>query len=361
MKKLSVSREVIHLSNQSYVSAVEHYDKARSEALRQGGTPAVLKKILAADQITAPAEYPLGLLQVPIEQIAGTYDEGRSNAFSSGFLPLIEKGSEFSAKWIDLCRAHLDEGIHTPIKVYEYLNLYYVVEGNKRVSVLSWFGADNISAEVTRIIPPIRRTEAVKVNYEYIDFFHSTEINYIYFRHSGYFSRLIRLVGKAPYEHWTEDERRDFRSVFTRFREEFEKLYPGHSYVDASTAFLSFISVFDYASLINMGMSEFHTLITKAEPELKLSLSDQPAELSLDPSEEKVPLPLLQGLLAMTAPQLKIGFIYNRNPKESGWAFSHETARTHLQAVLGEKVTTRYRQDVSTEQVASAGEDQIRE
>ena len=347
------------MSKLSYVSAVEHYDKAHSQALRQGGSPAVLKKLLADNNITAPAEYPLGLLQVPIEQIAGTFDEGRSNAFSSGFLPLIEKGSEFSSKWIDLCMAHLDEGIHTPIKVYEYMNLYYVLEGNKRVSVLSWFGADNISAEVTRIIPPIRRTEAVKVNYEYIDFFHNTEINYIYFRRSGYFSRLVRLVGKTPYEHWTEDDRQDFRSVFTRFREEFGKLYPSHTYVDASTAFLSFISVFDYASLINMGISEFRAMIAKAEPELRLSLSDQPAELCLDPSEEKAPL--LQGLFARTVPQLRIGFIYNRNPEESGWTFSHETARTHLQAVLGERVITQYTQNVSTEEFSQAIGDQIQD
>ena len=37
-----------------------------------------------------------------------------------------------------LYNAHLEEGIHDPIKCYEFMNRYYVLEGNKRVSVLSF-------------------------------------------------------------------------------------------------------------------------------------------------------------------------------------------------------------------------------
>ena len=49
------------------------------------------------------------------------------------------------------------EGIREPIKAYEFMNKFYVEEGNKRVSVLKFFDAVSIPGNVTRIVPP--RTE----------------------------------------------------------------------------------------------------------------------------------------------------------------------------------------------------------
>ena len=40
-----------------------------------------------------------------------------------------------------------------PIVAYEFMNQYYVQEGNKRVSVLKYVGAFSITASVTRLIP----------------------------------------------------------------------------------------------------------------------------------------------------------------------------------------------------------------
>lgn len=68
-------------------------------------------------------------------------------------MPLIAGESEFGSKWMYLYKAHMEEGIRDPIKVYEYLNWFYVVEGNKRVSVLKYCDAYSISAVVTRLIP----------------------------------------------------------------------------------------------------------------------------------------------------------------------------------------------------------------
>jgi len=49
-------------------------------------------------------------------------------------MPLLDYGSEFATKWSTLYDAQIEEGIHTPIKAYEFLNKYYVIEGNKRTS-----------------------------------------------------------------------------------------------------------------------------------------------------------------------------------------------------------------------------------
>jgi len=141
---------------------LEEYRKARQmgqkEAKRsqsRGCSPylPVLDEILAAE--TTCGETGLGLVEIPIELIVGTRSAGRSKAFSHSFLPLMDEDSEFCHKWTALCKAHMDSGITDPIKVYEYMHTFYVVEGHKRVSVLRWFGAVSIPAEVTRILPSL--------------------------------------------------------------------------------------------------------------------------------------------------------------------------------------------------------------
>ena len=97
-------------------------------------------------------EVSLGQVIIPIDQIVGTNGVGRSTAFARNFMPLLDEGSEFARKWMNLNDIHLKEGIRDPIKAYEFMNRFYVVEGNKRVSVLKFYGAVEISGIVTRVI-----------------------------------------------------------------------------------------------------------------------------------------------------------------------------------------------------------------
>ena len=71
-------------------------------------------------------EQPLGLVQIPVEQIAGTKTVGRSSSFSGNFMPSLRDGTEFAAKWANLSTSHVEEGIRDPIKAYEYMNKFYV-------------------------------------------------------------------------------------------------------------------------------------------------------------------------------------------------------------------------------------------
>ncbi|MGI6688461.1 MAG: hypothetical protein ACOX6Y_08985 [Christensenellales bacterium] len=56
---------------------------------------------------------------------------------------------------MSLCVAHMSEGLRDPIQVYEYMWQYYVVEGNKRVSILKYFDAPTVQAEITRVVPQL--------------------------------------------------------------------------------------------------------------------------------------------------------------------------------------------------------------
>ena len=125
----------------------------------------VLEEILSHTDTVS--EVPLGLVQIPIDLIVGTYAVGRRTAFAPNFMPLLNPGTEFAYKWASLCDSHLSEGIRDPIKAYEFMNRFYVVEGNKRVSVLKYFDAVTIPGIVTRIIPKRTDEKENKIYYEF--------------------------------------------------------------------------------------------------------------------------------------------------------------------------------------------------
>ena len=58
----------------------------------------------------AAAKVNIGLVDIPMNKIVGTTTSGRGNAFAGNFMPLLHENSEFAAKWISLCAAHLNAG-----------------------------------------------------------------------------------------------------------------------------------------------------------------------------------------------------------------------------------------------------------
>ena len=57
------------------------------------------------------SEEPVGLVEVPIENIRGTKTKGRTEAFASDFMPLLAPNSEFATKWAKLYDSAIEEGI----------------------------------------------------------------------------------------------------------------------------------------------------------------------------------------------------------------------------------------------------------
>lgn len=146
--------------------AYQHRKKTRGQSGHLTSLEGLLKDIEIVSTV------PLGILEVPLNKVVGTYTNARRTAFAHNFMPLATAQSDFKDKWITLCHAHLEEGIRDPIKVYEYMNWFYVLEGNKRVSVLKYFDAWSVQAEVIRLVP--RRDaedERNTIYYEFLEFF----------------------------------------------------------------------------------------------------------------------------------------------------------------------------------------------
>lgn len=290
---------------------------------------------------------PLGLVKVPLDQIVGTKTGSRSNAFASNFMPILDEDTEFAQKWANLSTSHVEEGIRDPIQVYEYMNKFYVEEGNKRVSVMKFFGVDSIPGIVTRFIPKPTDEIENKIYHEFLNFYELNKINYIWFSKEGSFLKLQELVGKEPGEVWTEDDCMDFHSIYIRFKKEYESQKAKLS-ITTADAFLTFIELHGYKKVCKLSTQELKDMIKKTWEEFNLLDEEEDIELKLDPTEKRS---LFSKLHLLGTPKLKIAFLYVKTPSSSAWSYGHELGRHHLEQVFPDEVETLYYCNVTKDNV----------
>ena len=282
----------------------------------------------------------LGVIQIPMWFIVGTKTAGRVNAFASNFMPILAENTEFASKWESLYRSHISEGIREPIKVYEYLNRYYVEEGNKRVSVLKYCGAYSIPADVIRIMPEKTDSEEVQLYLEYLEFNRYSKINFIEFTKRGSYKELLRAMGKASDEWWSIEEQQSFSSTYYFFEKAYNENGGEKLKTTVGDAMLSYIQIYGYSQLQNESEAQISINLKKMWEEVALKEQDDTIELKTAPTGEKKPS-VLQKVLPITKPaKLKAAFVYDIIPEKSGWISDHEMGRRHAQTVLGDKIDT---------------------
>lgn len=326
-----------------YAKALRYGQKAFRNSIENDQYPylPVLDEILSHTDVEY--EVFLGTEYIPLDQVVGTSTAGRTQAFASNFMPLLEENSEFATKWANLSIAQEEKGIRDAIKVYEYMNNYYVVEGNKRVSVLKYYGAPTIRADVTRKVPKRSDDLANRIYYEYMDFYKLTKINFLKFTKLGSFQKLLTVTGKNSTDEWTEDEYKDFAYVYS----EFEKLFMekgGESLpITCADALLYFLTLYPYDEVKDMLVPELKKRLDKIWPEILLSGEDESVDLQLDPKADKKP-GTMNAMLQKIKPARKIrkvAFVYDKDPSTSDWIYGHELGRIHLQNIHGASIETK--------------------
>jgi hypothetical protein len=149
-----------------------------------------------------------GMQEVPIDKIVGS--EGRYRDFNSAFLP---KHDFIRGKWESVDRAHLTDVILPPIKLYEIGGVYFVRDGNHRVSVAKMQGAEQIDAEVIELdsevsIEPGMTTSDLKdkvIEYEKREVFDHTGLGQIIppeevvFTEPGRYVEMLRHIQGHKY------------------------------------------------------------------------------------------------------------------------------------------------------------------
>lgn len=324
-----------------YAEALKRGQKYYKDAVKEGRSPypTALDDLITRDRISGTAE--LGIVNIPSRLLAGTKSEGRTAALAGNFMPLMQPGSEFSGKWISLCQAHLsDEGIRDAIKCYEYMGRFYVEEGNKRASVLLYYGSPTIPAEVTRIIPAYSDDTDVRIYYEFMKFYSLSKLYSVTFSRPGGYRKLQAALGLEKNHVWTEWERRSFSAGFELFREAFEKANTASLTVTAGDALLVWLEVFTFANIKELTPEGMTKMLRVLWPDIAaLAESGAEEEIGEEPSEEEHNI--FSRLLGIGQKEhLNVGFIYAFPPETSSWTMAHERGRLHLEEKLGSSVKT---------------------
>ena len=288
-----------------------------------------------------------GLKEIPAEFIIGTKTSGRTRSFARNFMPVLEPKSEFAIKWNSLCKSHLEEGIRDPVILWEYMNRFYVQEGNKRVSVLKYFGAPMIPARVNRILPERTKEPDVERYYAFLSFCEISGTNFVEFSRASSYKELCSLLGKPDGHVWTEEESRDFSSAFFRFKQIFLSCHGDRLRMTTADALLVYLRIYGYDNINKLSADELKKSLMKIWEEILLDLEDSPVEIRPDP--DSIPKKSSKLTEAVTAPVTllkkkklqKIAFLYSMDPKASNWLASHESGRAGLEAALGDRIETR--------------------
>jgi len=136
----------------AFKAAVQDFRSARRRAILEEAVAKVSGNpmhLLSFEEIrgrlSAYTKINRGLEKIPLASIIGSV--GRYTDFTRSFLPRKETDAE---RWAKI-KVLMNQGVLPPIEVYQLGGVYFVLDGNHRVSVARSLGQEKISAYVTEI------------------------------------------------------------------------------------------------------------------------------------------------------------------------------------------------------------------
>ena len=326
------------MGDQEYAEALKLGKREYKSCVSQGRFPylPVLDDILSKEEVQT--EQNMGLIQIPLDFVVGTSTMGRTFSFAANFMPILKENTEFAVKWANLSDAQVNEGIRDPIIAYEYMNRYYVVEGNKRVSVLKYFKADSIVANVTRKIPKYSEDEDVKIYYEYMKFNEITGLFNIEFSKLGLAEQLLELTGCTT--RWDPEIRSEFNRLYLHFGKAYEFRGGKKLPITVGDALTAFLNVYGYKEALAMSDEEMNTNVVKCWNEFVVLTQKQSVGLVMDPTAVQEKKSLLSYLLPVSNRKFTVAFLYPKAPEESDWIYAHELGRNYLEETFSDQMNT---------------------
>ncbi|HWR11407.1 MAG TPA: transcriptional regulator [Rectinemataceae bacterium] len=164
-----VEQDFYKAHTKALLSRISHIFKPSEEDLLPFD---VARKLLRPE-----GEVYTGLATVPLEKIVGS--EGRYRDFNRHFLPRKE---HLKQRWVSIDKTYYQDIILPPVRLYEMGGIYFVRDGNHRVSVARSLGQLEIDAEVTSLQAKIELSKdmsldelrAAVIGYEKKQFFDET-------------------------------------------------------------------------------------------------------------------------------------------------------------------------------------------
>ncbi|MBL7162926.1 MAG: ParB N-terminal domain-containing protein, partial [Anaerolineales bacterium] len=167
-----------------YISAVIDFREARRKAAMQGIMARITGKsteLLSYEEVRqklrALESGKRTLRDIPLDAIVGSV--GRYTDFSRDFLPLYDNDQD---RWARVMAETTGLVGLPPIDVYQIGEVYFVLDGNHRVSVARQLGAASIQAYVTEVrtrvnITPDAQPDDLIIKAEQTEFLEQTQLD----------------------------------------------------------------------------------------------------------------------------------------------------------------------------------------
>lgn len=323
------------MSNEDYSKARKKGEKAFRQAAAAGKYPylPVLDEVLGPQGDSLSVSH-IGICDVPLSKIVGTRTAGRQNAFAGNYMPLLDEDTEFAFKWMKVFDYQMESGISDPIQAYEYMHRFYVQEGNKRVSVLKYLDVPSIESDVYRVLPQRSEDEAVRVYYEFLDFFKVCPTYEITFTRPGSYAAFAAHLGRNLKERWPSEAVHATEAGYYRFYTVYRAL---GGTGEAGDALLVYLNVYSFSSLLDTQRGTLMRRVQAMWGEIMLAQQTEPVALMRTPRQPVRPsgITLLTNLLhrptAYTeSSPLKAAFIYPSSPQKDGRVNDQEVGRIYV-------------------------------
>lgn len=237
--------------------AWERYSVLQNQAMRvvrkctaNGENVALPLLASVLDQNKVAGEVDLGVVDIPVNQIVGIASDSGNENYASDFLPLPSLKSGFAEVWTRLYMAHLsDAGLAEPIRCYEYLGKFYVLDGKKRVSAVKAHGSMMISSHVTRIMPVMSEDPKIRCYYEFVKTYEKTGLYQIAFSQEGTADKFLEALGYNPEYVWTDTDRYGFLFRWYPFERAVEVAFDGLLNITTADAVMVLLKKHDYEEL----------------------------------------------------------------------------------------------------------------
>jgi len=169
----------------NYQSALQDFNEAHLKASLEEALARITGKsneLLSYDEVAEKLRLRVradrGIQEIPVESIIGSV--GRYTEFTRTFLP---RKAEDQERWARV-KAVMDDPMGTglnPIEVYKVGDVYFVLDGNHRVSIARQEGIKYIEAHVIEVqtgipVTPDLQPDELIVKAEYAEFLEKTEI-----------------------------------------------------------------------------------------------------------------------------------------------------------------------------------------
>lgn len=332
-----------------------HYRKAYTlgktqvkEDIARGVYPYLPALDAMINDVATMQEIPVGTQEISCDLIVGTRTRGRQNVFSRGFMPLAEPDSEFAGKWDALFDSQLAEGIRDPIRVYEYLQHFYVLEGNKRASVMKFLKMPSMEADIIRIMPHPTDDHEYLFYREFLEFWQVCPLYGLDFTHRGSYELLAEELGLDLKHVWSEDVLRSLRAFLSTFGVCFRKRATQDNLsFTVADALLVYLKLFGKDSLSEYSPARIQANLDAIWDELVVSLGKDAVTYVEEPRKEtSVTKRVVSGLIRNhrttggSRRPLRIAFLYEGDPTSSGWTLAHDEGRRYLEQQLGDAIET---------------------